>query len=189
MGKTVKKPTRRRWLFFTGIGLAALLLISGGFAAIFMAQLPLQKVAIANLEPQRNIQTNQLKPAVENAIGNYKLGIKYPYGSTKEFSLSEIGISVDIDKTLAESEAVITNSRLLERLAWWKTVTIPLVLQVDTSALSAFINAHAIQASSPATNAQLKIENGMVSITPEKPGQGQAIPNATRAITNAAAGL
>lgn len=176
--KLTSKLSLERWLLarhninkttFIIFGLVFITLITFG---IFLSKTSLVHISLAGI-PIKN--DKQLLSDLKHSSESYKITITQPDGKTKSFSLKDIGITIDFDKSMEQAMNSKMPSNWLERLNWRKQANIPLALNIDHARVQNFIRDHATVVSVPATDATLKIEQGKVIIGESKPGTGNSI--------------
>lgn len=173
---------RKRWQLL-GVGL--LVVLSAGLVGIHFTKFSLVKAVVGGIPADRMIDEQYLKQQVAERADKYKLEIQYPDGTSKSFPLAETGIEVDVDGSIQQAGQIRKSGPLWQRLRFWRTQNIPLFLRTEEAPLVSFINSRATQASKPYQNAMLAIEQGLVKITSEAPGEGYGIPSAKETILSA----
>lgn len=157
--------------------------------AVVIFKFPLEKISVANTPTARYASDTALEKQIDTRGAAYRLAITYPDGTRKNFSLDDIGIDVDIAATITAIRDIQTTIPFYERLAWWKTLQVPLVLKIDHAALSNFISEHVTIVEQPAQNAAIKVVGGTATISSGSPGNGYILPNVSNTILTAVRNL
>lgn len=140
-----------------------------------IGNLVLNRVSLGNLTFSARDSTSAITKSLQALTTSYQLAVSYPNGTTKSFSLSQTGITVDIPQTTdALKKQQFTPEHIL---TWWLTKPGTLRTQVDVAKLNDFIAQNIEIAEQPAHDAQLHISDGKVQITPGISGVGYSLQN------------
>lgn len=158
------------------IALVVLVALSG---ALFfgVAHGSFSKIYVAGIPVKGNASKQQIEKLVNEQSKSYKVAVKYPDKSVKRYALAETGISVDPAKSADHARDVI-NQSLVQRLQWWQPIKIDLVTNRNKQQNDAFVAAALSQVQVAPVDAGLSLDGGKATITPEKAGQGNKVPNA-----------
>lgn len=174
-------PRSRRRRFIWGTAVVSFLLIIG-LGGLYSRTHSIVAVKIASLPATHATHNQLLATTVRAAINDYRLSIKAVDGQAHTYTLAEAGFTPDVAATLNAAKGQ-------HGIFFWHTKTIPLQLNTNKAALTAFIAEHAIQATKPAQEATLVVQNGKAVSTPEADGSGYAVANAPQTLQAAAAYL
>src|SRR5665213_85243 len=142
---------------------------------------------IGNSLVSTHASTANLQQAITTAASNYRLAIHYPTGSTSTYPLSATGIKINTAASVVSLKH--QQDQLINRLRWWHPVSTPLVTEVSTSGLNAFITSHADVVLQPAQNASLSLNNGTVEVAEAVAGKEYGLANPAIQITHNASQL
>lgn len=162
-------------------GTAALLCLVGG-SAVYLHSHSLVAVRIANLEPTYAVNDPGLATDLAKAVNSYTLSLQTPDGKRTSYTLADMGMTPDIPATLAAA-------RGQHGIAIWHTAQIPLVIHTNQATYIAFLRAHTVQATVVATDANITVTDGKVSVSAESAGRGYRVSDAPASVLAAAANL
>ena len=154
---------------------AVLLVLSVAAGAFYLHAHSFVPVQIATMPATRNVNDLRLVNELQMTSNHYRLRIKTPDKKLHEYSLAEIGMSVDIPSTLRQAHGQ-------HGVLFWRAAKIPLTLKVNKAALTTFIGEHTVQATKPPTEAGLSVVNGKVAVSAEADGGGFSLPDAPQTI-------
>lgn len=143
------------------------------------------KVNLAGIPVGTTTTQQQLEQSLAAKLETYQVAIQYPDGTTKNFPLSDMGITVDAPESARNAITRQRPDNYLQRLKWWGRSDVPLVLHVDSAALESFVQAQATQVSTPGKDAAVGIDQGKVVVTPGEAGSGYTITGGAKGISNA----
>ncbi len=109
----------------------------------------------------------------------YRLHLQYPNGSSKYFPISDTGLTLNTGNSVSGLNGRVS---FLDRLEWWKPVSIQLNLKADQSQLADFITQNVTVLISRPTNANIKVSNGSVSLTNATIGKEYGLSDSQRTI-------
>ena len=110
----------------------------------------------------------KVKALIQNEVSQYRVAVSFPGGTTKKYELDDLGITLNVDKTITESKNKQKN--LKSRLVWWEPQEIDLQYDVNKETLRKFITKEIDIALQPAKEATLKIENGQIILSNSEEG-------------------
>ncbi len=163
-------------------------LASAALSAFAFADRSLAKVQMGGLRLDPNSSVQMLEKQISSSAAGYKLAITYDDGSKKQFTLAEMGVSVDSGASVRKIQAA-TRGSLIDRLEWWQPITLAAAIKTDQVVLTNFINTKAVQISHAPKNASLFIKGDSAKITPEEVGFGSRLDSPQSSILAAAAGF
>ncbi len=143
----------------TLIGLPFLLVVVIGW---FIAGLYLSKFQIGDNLASVHQSNDSLQKLVENQAKTYLLAIKYPDGSSKQFSLNDMGLEIDLNSSLKNMRLV--QHQFGNRFFWWQPIKVNLSVEADNNVLNKFIDKQATVTIQPAKDATLTISHGSAVI-------------------------
>lgn len=153
----------------------ALLLILVACAGLLFSQRSLAPIHIGSLSLKSQATDQQLGQQLALAAKKYRLVVKYPDGSTKAYTLQDVGVSIDVSNSVKHIRKGIKHAPY-RRLVWWRPMEFQLVTKVDPLLFTHFIEADGTRTANAAKDASISIENGLVTIVPEATGQGYTVP-------------
>lgn len=158
------------------IGTIALLLTVIACADIILSQRSLALIRIGSMPVNSRVTDQQLEQQLALSIRNYRLVLKYPDGSTKAYTLKDIGVSIDISTSVKHVRNGIKHASF-RRLVWWRPMEFQLATKVDPLSFTHFIETDGTRTTNPAKDASVSIEDGAVKIVPEATGKGYTVPD------------
>ncbi len=151
--------------------LGAALIVSIGLVA-FMARYSVAPVALAGIPVSSDVSQTELEKTLSDKLAEYKVTLEYENGTTQEFPLDALGVSVDVPASAAKALADKKPDNYFKRLRWWHKTETPLVVKADSAAVEAFLQDKATQRETPAVDATVAVEDGVATVTSAKPGEG-----------------
>jgi hypothetical protein len=112
--------------------------------------------------------SEKVKSLIENEVSNYRVSVNFPGGKIKQYKLEDLGIKLNVDKTIAVSRNKQKNIK--SRLVWWEPQEIDLQYDVNKDTLRSFITKEIDIALQPAKEASLNIVNGQIVLTDSAEG-------------------
>lgn len=164
-------------------------LLIGGVLSVIASQHSFRNVTVGNTTISSNLSLAAIENTVQNQANNYELQVEHPDGTTKNYGLNDIGISIDAEATANVVESSKHPARLLKRLEWWHYESVPLEITVHKKQFNSFINSEVTQTVKKAKNARLKIDNGKMKILAEKPGTAYTLEDTKQTIKQKVADL
>ena len=161
--------------------LGALILSVGGvfaFAGGSLAPIYLGTAQIRATESNDSIASK-----LEKQTKNYKFTIQYPDKTQKSFFMGDAGLSLDKQKSVQQTKNTLKNS-FIERLKWWKPISLPIAVKQDSAKHKLFVDTHATITKTIPQDAHISIVEGDLVITPEVVGEGFAVQGLDQAIAN-----
>jgi lipoprotein-anchoring transpeptidase ErfK/SrfK len=119
--------------------------------------------------------TVDLESHLNATLSTYKLPVQYQDGSTKQFTLSEVGFALNTNETIKELRAAQQSTA--QRFMWWRPIRKPLALTSNPTKLHAFIANHITASVQPSQDATLTVENGNVTVTDAVTGKQYGLDN------------
>ena len=107
--------------------------------------------------------SEKVKSIIENEVSNYRVSVNFPGGKIKQYKLEDLGIKLNVDKTITASRNKQKNIK--SRLVWWEPQEIDLQYDVNKDTLRSFITKEIDIALQPAKEASLNIVNGQIVLT------------------------
>jgi lipoprotein-anchoring transpeptidase ErfK/SrfK len=176
-----KHRLRNRITLFSLVVLA--LAVCGWLAAgVFLTRVSIGSATI----PSRDSDA-ALAETIDRQADAYKLKIVYPDGKLKSFSLTDIGMGVDMAATIKELRK--KEQDFSRRLVWWRPTKAMLVVNSNDFERNNFVAKHATVTIQPATSAKLSIKDGEVVITESTTGKHYGIYDPRTTLYNAVATL
>ena len=171
-----KHPHAHRWALAISGSVLLVLLVTWITGSTL-----LRKEQVGNASVSANLTEQELKDVVEQQAAEYRLRITNKDGLTKEYSLSEIGVSVSIDES---SKQTVSEARSLKnRVLWWQKQNARIRTVADESKLDAFVQQKIRTEITPMKNALLEVTpEGLVQVTEEQTGRELNIPNPRNSI-------
>lgn len=141
-----------------------------------------------NGENVKTIKGNQtLEKALNQEISAYKLKIIYPDKTEKNYSMAQIGLTLDTEQTLRSYNQA--KNSLSSKLQWWTPIKSMLVFNQNQSQFNNFIATSTQIIVSPAKNASLTINNGSVQVSSGVAGTEYGLSSSKKTIYNYVANL
>ncbi|TAH33939.1 hypothetical protein EYC58_00065 [Candidatus Saccharibacteria bacterium] len=177
------KEKKKHWMRnrVTVFGLAGLVVLAMGW---LVAGVVFAKASVGG----EVVSTRQSDAALQNVVKQqadaYRLAISYPDGSKKNFSLADMGLTVDSAKTVS---GIRTQQKLASNhLVWWRPVPVDLSLVTNNAKRNAFLAAQATVTIQPASDAVLSIKDGTVVITDSTAGKHNGLKDPVNTLEAAA---
>ncbi len=131
--------------------------------------------------------TKQLTATIEKQAKEYRLSINDPDGKTKQFSLQDMGLTVDTGASVTATQKAQNNPS--KRLIWWKPISAQYVFKQKTESLDQFITKEIDVSVQPSKDASISIENGTIKLNDSVSGIHYSIDNPKEVITQATQNL
>lgn len=165
-----------------GVVKALLVLLFFVITGWTIASFYLPRVQIGNTFVSARESNNELSSHIQKYADEYKLTLVYPDNSKKDYSLKELGVGVDFEKTVKSVRA--RQKSFSSRLYWWQpTIT---YLSIDsTGQLESFIDKKATVTVQPPTDATLSLKNGEVQIANSVEGKHYGLNEPVGTLLNA----
>ena len=126
----------------------------------------------------------EARARLAQALQNYQ--VSFSAGEQRFVpSLSELGISLELEKTVEEVAGIGHRGSMFDRLGDWWSLRRPereLRYRFDEKRLDAYVASLVETTSRPAVNAKLEVRGDQVVIVPEVPGQATGVEGAERLI-------
>lgn len=165
-----------------GVFAVATLLVSGVLSQYYKNK-TLPNVIVAGVDSGGKTP-DQIKTQLSSQLEKFKLTLKI--GDSKlEPKLSDLGTSVDVDKTIKKAMDAKRKSGLVTKLAFWKTESIDGVVKVDKDVLNRYVETNAPQLIKSPVDSQLKFDPNTqkFSITEQADGSGPNIVKLQKLLT------
>lgn len=144
------------------------------------------KVLGINVDKSTNLQDVNNK--INTSSGAYRFSLQFPGQEAKQFALADAGIIVDASKTYQNAVTEKTNGNVLQKLRFWRSITVPLAYTTDEPKLEAFIKTEATKIIDKPVNASLGFAENSVVVNAEQDGNAyfdaQFKSKLTQAITS-----
>jgi lipoprotein-anchoring transpeptidase ErfK/SrfK len=164
----------RKIALFGGAGVVALLL-TWAIGNMFFTT-----IYLGGKQLSAHTSDAELKQIITADAANYRLSVVYPDKHSQAYTLADIGLHVNVDKTVRDIRD--KQHGLMQRLAWWRPVKAELHAGATTATLNTFIAQHASIITRPAKDASIGIDNGTVKITEGSEGTQYGLTNAAAQI-------
>lgn len=161
--------------------------VVGVLIGLFLTQYSVQPVSLAGIPVSSHQSQPALEQALQSKVNSYQLRITYPDKTTKAFNIAEAGITVDTSQSTQYAMNSKMPANFLRRAQWWHPLKLEPVLVVDKAKLDTFVQANALQTTSPAKDATIAIDKGNVVITPEQDGAAYSLGDGQAAVKAAVA--
>jgi hypothetical protein len=79
----------------------------------------------------------EVSSLINNQVEQYRVSVNFPGGKVKQYKLEDLGITLNLDKTIAVTRKQQKN--LKSRLIWWEPQEIDLQYEVNKDTLRTFI--------------------------------------------------
>jgi lipoprotein-anchoring transpeptidase ErfK/SrfK len=168
----------RKFALFGGAGVVALLLAWAIGSTFFTT------IHLGDKQLSAHTSNTRLKQIIASDAANYRLSVVYPDKHSQAYTLADIGLHVNTDKTVRDIRD--KQHGLVQRLAWWRPVKAELHAVVTTATLDTFIAQHASIITRPAKDASIGIDNGTIKITEGSEGTQYGLTNAAVKILTSA---
>lgn len=178
-----KKEKLRRFRRFAIAFCSFFLVIT---AAWLVGNTYLAKIRLGDSVISAHQANSMLQTEIKNKADIYKLAIIYSDGSSKSFSLRQMGIGVDPAATVKHIRQ--DQHQLINRLLWWRPIPVELAAQ-PSSQLNSFIAQYATLTIQPAKDATLTLNGGKVELTNSTLGKRYGLIGPISTLTNAASTL
>lgn len=164
------------------------LLLVGGFIGLILAWwaigLAFMKVQVGSASYPARLSDAALTSKVQQIADKYTLVVKYSGTPEQKYALDDMGMK-------ANTASTVTTLRSIQRtwthqLMWWRPVTAPIAITVDSAKLNDFIVKHITTTVQPAKDATLTIEKGEIKLTDATAGKQYGLQNPTQTLLNAA---
>lgn len=170
-----KHRLHKKWPQLLGfsIGILALItMITSGFLSQYFKGKAMPNVVVASVSSTAKTQ-QQLKDQLQNQVKSLTVTFALNEKTFKP-KLEEIGVKVDIDKTVENALHAKRKHGLLGRLSFWHRENVPAVVTVNDTLLAQYLEKNAPELSKPPKDAQLQFnaETGEFSITEQADGEG-----------------
>jgi lipoprotein-anchoring transpeptidase ErfK/SrfK len=126
--------------------------------------------------------SEKVKSLIENEVTNYRVSVNFPGGKIKQYKLEDLGITLNVDKTVAASRKKQKNIK--SRIVWWQAQEVDLQYDVNKDKLRSFITKEIDIALQPAKEASLNIVNGQIVLTDSADGFQYSIDKPDETILN-----
>ena len=166
---------KKRALLNVGLGVLSGLIITAGLL-LWLSRYSFIRANIAGIGVHNNVTQELLKNQISQKAESYKITIDGSKGTTS-YSLADAGLSIDADASATQALDTKMPKNILNRAAFWKSTTVPLVIKTDQVKFDTFLQTHMIEVITPTKNAGMGIDNGHVVTSPEQVGQVYATPN------------
>lgn len=165
-----------------GVFAVATLVVSGVLSQYYKNK-TLPNVIVAGVDSGGKTP-DQIKSQLNSQLEKFKLTLKI--GDSKlEPKLTDLGTSIDVDKTVEQAMDAKRKSGLVTKLAFWKTESIDGVVKVDKGVLNRYVETNAPQLIKSPVDSQLKFDPNTqkFSITEQADGSGPNIVKLQKLLT------
>lgn len=183
-----KQPMWRKLAIFTVV---CLVFFGAAFALyrLLLRQGSFGQVKIAGVKIERGADRNKLISEINDKYNEVTYTIDDGSGELARFTPADAGIDMLAAASLDKALQVKEQGSIWQRLQWWRTSNLDVVLSVDYDKLAQFVDEKMTKVTAASTNATLVVENGEVKISPSSSGKGLSIQNASTLLTAAASKL
>lgn len=147
--------TKRRALLIVAI--FAIILLDWALCSVYLSRITVGTVNVAG-----RASNATLSKIIDKQAAAYQLTIKQPDGAKKQYSLEQLGLAIDTQKSILQTRQQQT---FFHRLTWWQPIEASIVLTVDKATFNKFIATETSVAVQPPQDAVLSIEDGEIKIT------------------------
>ncbi len=159
----------RRLLFF---GAVIAFLIIGSVAWLYLADISLIRVSAAGIPINGTPKDHQL---LSEAANHYQWTVRWPDNTLKNFRLADAGLEVDASQTITKATALRLPINPFIRFNWRKHYFLPISLRINETKFNQFIHQSLTVTTKPPHNAEIKVANGNVEISPDQTGEGYTL--------------
>ncbi len=153
--------------------LLVLMLIAAFGALLYQGSL--SRASIAGIPVSQYSSQTQLEQAIQQKTESYELNVQYPDGNSKTFSLTELGVAVDVQASAGEALRAQKPANYVVRMQWWQNQSVPLTLTINEKTFASVLKKQITKTSTKPQNAKINIKNGKAALTTEKTGEGYAL--------------
>lgn len=181
--KTPGFQLQRHHKIYGAATVSVLLIVLAGWlaSAQFAARLN-----VAGKTVPANASAKTIQAAITKQAQAYKLTIAHPDGAKKQYSLSQIGLSLDTKASLQQTKQ---RNTFVRRLQFWNPQPVSIRFKTDATVLNAFTASQTNIVLQPSKDAELAINDGKISITDAVAGKQYGLKQAQAEVLNAAGGL
>lgn len=170
------QPEAHHWALFGSISVFSILLICW-----VLGITQLRTIMIGSQKVSTNISESQLADKIDREAQRVSISIASNKGEKKDFSLAQMGVSVDAKASAQATKSSVRNFR--KTLLWWNTVPVQLNTKTNGNTLDTFITTNARIDIEPVKNALLTINpDGTVATSKEESGKILTVPGGKQAI-------
>lgn len=181
--KDLRFPKLHKHAYLVSALVLGVLLSSWIVGATFFAHFSVGAQTI----PRKNLKI-ELRDALNKQQADYRLTIKDDAGKLNSYSLSQMGLALDVDKSIqaTKSQANSVSSTLL----WWQKKPASVALNINEQQFSMFLTQHARVEIRPVKNALLAVNSdGSIQTTDESEGQEYAVVGGRNTVLSAVRAL
>ena len=171
-----------------GVFAVATLVVSGVLSQYYKNK-TLPNVIVAGVDSGGKTP-DQIKSQLNSQLEKFKLTLKI--GDSKlEPKLTDLGTSIDVDKTVKKAMDAKRKSGLVTKLTFWKTESIDGVVKIDKDVLNRYVETNAPQLIKSPVDSQLKFDPNTqkFSISEQADGSGPNIVKLQKLLTATGATL
>lgn len=155
-----------------------------GLYFLLASQGTLGRIAVLDIPVTKETSQTQLESDIKNKLSSVSFKLESPKGS-KTYKPDQLGASYDAAAMAAEAKRLQRHSPWLTRLQWWRTTTVEPKPNINEDTLNTFIGSEATLVTEEPVNATMKVVDGSVEVTADKPGKAYQIPNARDTLLSA----
>lgn len=142
------------------------------------------RLSVAGVEITRAEPNESLEAQLKQKMAAYRLTVHSPDSEPQDYSLEELGATIDVTQTITQAKATKEQGPLVQRLQWWRNDSAPVLFSVDQEKLQQFIDDQATVVIEAPISAALIIDSGNIRTTPERDGKGYFDIKAHQQIAN-----
>lgn len=171
-----KQPPRFHWRrIAVAVAVVLFVALASLLWVVQVKKISFQNVVVAGVSAGRNLPDPSFTHKLQDKVADYHLQLTYPDGSTKSFSLNQVGVEADVNTTARAIIDTQQRASIWQRLAFWKTRHMPLELSVNEPVYNQFFSQEAVKANKPPVNANLSVSDGVVNETAATTGDGYIV--------------
>lgn len=187
-GRIRHRFAKHRLIQFASLSIGCLLILTIG-SLVWLKHHSLIRANLAGIPIGSMESDTSLQSALQQKAAQYRLSVRGPTNTTS-YSLADSGISIDINASVAKAISIKKPPSLLARIAFWKTVNVPLTLKVDNTKLASFItNNLNQQIAAPQDAVIVMSDSGQATITDAQAGQSYTISNPKQSLLDSVSSL
>ena len=175
-----KISAQNRWVKITGMvaGAAALvLLLVSAIASQYFKGKVMPNVSVAGISSAAK-NGQQLKAQLESQKKSLKLAFITDEKTLKP-KLDEIGLQIDVDKTVKNALNAKRSEGILAKISFWKHQNVPAVISINDTLISQYLETNTPNLSKAPQDAQLQFDANQAAFTITTQADGQG-PNVTK---------
>lgn len=149
--------------------------------SIFFSQ-----ITVGTTSVKARTSDQKLTELFEKQAHAYKLTFVYPDGKKQQFTLKDLGTSIDIQRSIA---AAHEQQQFSKRLIWWQHKNVAAAVKTDNATLNSFIAANSTVIAQPSQDAVLSLKDGEIVISEAITGKQYGLANPQKVILSSVSSL